>query len=232
MPARKKTPDEQLSFGTPPGAASSPSRAAAAPAKDAVATPRLYLVDASAYVYRAFHAIPFLSTSRGVPTNAAYGVTNMLLKLLKDERPTHLGLVFDAPGGSFRDEMYAEYKANRSSMPDELVPQIGLIRRVVEVLRPRVVEMTGVEADDVIGTLATRVAAAGGEVVIVTGDKDFQQLVGPRISLLDPMYDKRIGVAQVRERYGIEPERWVDFIGLMGAATFSAAKLAQRRHLP
>jgi DNA polymerase-1 len=209
MAARKKTPDEQLSFGAPPSP-KSPVRAAAAPAV------RLHLVDASAYVYRAFHAIPFLSTSRGVPTNAAYGVTNMLLKLLKDERPTHLGLVFDAPGGSFRDEMYAEYKANRSSMPDELVPQIGLIRRVVEVLRPRVVEMPGVEADDVIGTLATRVAAAGGEVVIVTGDKDFQQLVGPRIALLDPMFDKRTGVAQVRERYGIEPERWVDIIGLMG----------------
>jgi DNA polymerase-1 len=140
----------------------------------------------------------------------------MLLKLLKDERPTHLGLVFDAPGGSFRDELYAEYKANRSAMPDELVPQIGLIRRVVEALRPRVIEMRGVEADDVIGTLATRVAAAGGEVVIVTGDKDFQQLVGPRISLLDPMFDKRTGVAQVKERYGIEPERWVDVIGLMG----------------
>ncbi len=218
MAGRKKTPDAQLAFGTPaPSIAGATAPKAATRARAAAsATPRLYLVDASAYVYRAFHAIPFLSTSRGVPTNAAYGVTNMLLKLLKDERPTHLGLVFDAPGGSFRDEMYAEYKANRSSMPDELVPQIGLIRRVVEVLRPRVVEMPGVEADDVIGTLATRVAAAGGEVVIVTGDKDFQQLVGPRISLLDPMFDRRTGVAQVRERYGIEPERWVDIIGLMG----------------
>ncbi len=214
MASRKKVPEEQLSFGAPP-----PKRVAKRTPADAERpSVRLHLVDASAYVYRAFHAVPFLSTSRGVPTNAAYGVTNMLLKLLKDERPTHLGLVFDAPGGSFRDEMFAEYKANRSSMPDELVPQIGLIRRVVEVLRPRVLEMPGVEADDVIGTLATRVAAAGGEVVIVTGDKDFQQLVGPRISLLDPMYDKRTGVAQVRERYGIEPERWIDIIGLMGDA--------------
>src|SRR5690349_7904699 len=196
MAGRKKTTGEQLSFA---------SAAAPAPSAADVATPaiRLYLVDASAYVYRAFHAVPFLSTTRGVPTNAAYGVTNMLLKLLKDERPTHLGLVFDAPGGSFRDELYAEYKANRSAMPDELVPQIGLIRRVVEALRPLVIEMPGVEADDVIGTLAVRVAAAGGEVVIVTGDKDFQQLVGPRIALLDPMFDKRTGVTQVEERYGI-----------------------------
>jgi DNA polymerase-1 len=219
MPARKNTSGEQLSFGAPPAPADAkkPSAKKAA-ATAAPAGPRLYLVDASAYMYRAFHAIPFLSTSRGVPTNAAYGVTNMLLKLLKEERPTHLGLVFDAPGGSFRDEMYADYKANRSSMPDELVPQIGLIRRVVEVLRPRVIEVPGVEADDVIGTLAKRVADAGGEVVIVTGDKDFQQLVGPRITLLDPMFDKRTGVDQVRERYGIEPERWVDIIGLMGDA--------------
>lgn len=215
MAGRKKTTEEQLVFGAPKAG---PVPKPTAPRNAPSSVPRLYLVDASAYVYRAFHAIPFLSTSRGVPTNAAYGVTNMLLKLLKDEHPTHLGLVFDAPGGSFRDAMYAEYKANRSSMPDELVPQIGLIRRVVEVLRPRVLEMPGVEADDVIGTLATRIAAAGGEVVIVTGDKDFQQLVGPRISLLDPMYDKRTGIEQVRERYGIEPERWVDIIGLMGDA--------------
>src|SRR5436190_2075201 len=123
MAARKKTPDEQLSFGAPPSPKSR-TRDAATEAPAGAPAVRLYLVDASAYVYRAFHAIPFLSTSRGVPTNAAYGVTNMLLKLLKDERPTHLGLVFDAPGGSFRDEMYAEYKANRSSMPDDLVPQI------------------------------------------------------------------------------------------------------------
>jgi DNA polymerase-1 len=210
MAARKPTKsDAQLSFGAKPEPA--------AAARVDVPT-RLYLVDASAYVYRAFHAIPFLSTTRGVPTNAAYGVTNMLLKLLREEQPTHLGLVFDAPGGTFRDDLYPEYKANRTAMPDELVPQLGLVRRVVEALRPHVIEMPGVEADDVIGTLATRVAEAGGDVVIVTGDKDFQQLVGPHVSLLDPMFDKRTGVDDVRARYGIEPERWVDIIGLMGDA--------------
>lgn len=213
MARRKRSSGEQLAFRSPQGTP------AAAPATAAPSPPiRLYLVDASAYVYRAFHAIPFLSTSRGVPTNAAYGVTTMLLKLLREERPTHLGIVFDAPGGSFRDRLYPDYKANRAAMPDELVPQLGLIKRVVEALRPHVVEMSGVEADDVIGTLAKRVAAAGGEVVIVTGDKDFQQLVGPRVSLLDPMFDKRTGPEQVRERYGIEPERWVDVVGLMGDA--------------
>jgi len=211
MAGRKKTEDTQLAFGSSPAPAAPHSAPAAGPV-------RLYLVDFSAYIYRAFHAIPFLSTSRGVPTNAAYGVTSMLLKLLREERPTHLGIVFDAPGGSFRDEMFAEYKANRSAMPDELVPQLGLIRRVVDALKVRVLEMPGVEADDVIGTLATKVAAAGGEVVIVTGDKDFQQLVGPHVTLLDTMFDKRTGIDDVRARYGIEPERWVDIIGLMGDA--------------
>ena len=131
---------------------------------------------------------------------------------------THLGLVFDAPGGTFRDELFPAYKANRSAMPDELVSQLGLVRRVALALRVRVLEVPGVEADDVIGTLATRIAAAGGEVVIVTGDKDFQQLVGPRITLLDTMFDRRTGAAEVRARYGIDPERWVDIIGLMGDA--------------
>ncbi len=211
MAGRKKIPDAQLAFGAPPPKTP-------APTTSPVSAPRLYLVDASAYVYRAFHAIPFLSTSRGVPTNAVYGVTSMLLKLLREEQPTHLGLVFDAPGGTFRDELFPAYKANRSAMPDELVPQLGLVRRVVEALRTRLVEVPGVEADDVIGTLASRVAEAGGEVVIVTGDKDFQQLVGPRVTLLDTMFNKRTGIGEVRERYGIDPGRWVDVIGLMGDA--------------
>ena len=210
MPGRKPTTQQQLAFGARP----SPPL----PKPAASGGPRLYLVDASAYLYRAFHAIPFLSTSRGLPTNAVYGVTSMLLKLLREERPTHLALVFDAPGETFRDALFPAYKANRSAMPDELVPQLGLVRRVVAALRAPVLEHAGVEADDVIGTLATRIAGAGGEVVIVTGDKDFQQLVGPRITLLDTMFDKRTGTEEVQARYGIEPERWVDVIGLMGDA--------------
>ncbi len=183
----------------------------------AVETPaRLYLIDGSSYVYRAFHAIPFLSTSKGVPTNAVYGFTTMLLKLLREERPSHVAIVFDAPGGTFRDELFADYKANRTAMPDELVPQIPLLHRMVAALALPVLQERGVEADDVIGTLATRVAAAGTDVVIVTGDKDFQQLVSGRISLLDTMYGKRTSLDDVRTRYGLEPERWVDVVGLMG----------------
>ncbi|MBI3768593.1 MAG: DNA polymerase I [Deltaproteobacteria bacterium] len=182
------------------------------------APPRLYLVDGSSYVFRAFHAIPFLSTSKGVPTNAVYGFMTMLMKLLREERPSHLAIVFDAPGGTFRDELFADYKANRSALPDELAPQLPIVRRLVAALAIPVLEERGVEADDVIGTLATRAAAAGTEVVIVTGDKDFQQLVGPRISLLDTMYERRTTLDDVRARYGVEPERWIDVIGLMGDA--------------
>ncbi len=183
------------------------------------ATPtRLYLVDGSSYVFRAFHAIPFLSTSKGVPTNAVYGFATMLLKLIRDERPSHLAIVFDAPGETFRDELFADYKANRGALPDELKPQLPLVRRLVAALAIPVIEERGVEADDVIGTLATAAATAGTDVVIVTGDKDFQQLVGPRISLLDTMYGKRTTLDDVRARYGVEPERWIDVVGLMGDA--------------
>ena len=185
----------------------------------APAATRLYLVDASSYVFRAFHAIPFLSTSKGIPTNAVLGFTTMCVKLLREEKPSHVAMVFDAPGGTFRDEMYAEYKANRTEeFPEELAPQLPLIRRMVAALRFVVVEERGVEADDVIGTFATRAAADGIDVVIVTGDKDFQQLVGPHVTLLDTMRDKRIGEAEVRERYGVDPARWIDIVGLMGDA--------------
>jgi DNA polymerase-1 len=184
----------------------------------AAAPSRLYLVDGSSYVYRAFHAIPSLSTSRGVPTNAVFGFTTMLLRLLREERPTHLAIVFDAPGPTFRDTLFPAYKANRAAMPDELVPQLSLVGRVVAALSLPVIEEPGVEADDVIGTLAVRAAAAGTEVVIVTGDKDFQQIVGPRVTLLDTMRERRTDVEDVRERYGVEPPRWVDIVGLMGDA--------------
>lgn len=177
---------------------------------------RLYLIDGSAYLYRAFHAIPSLSTSAGVPTNAVYGFVTMIMKFLRAEAPTHVAMVFDAPGATFRDELFPDYKANRSAMPDELVSQLPLVRRAVDALQLAVLTEKGVEADDVIGTLATRAVGEGAEVVIVTGDKDFQQLVGPQTTLLDTMRDKRTGEAEVRERYGVAPERWTDIVGLMG----------------
>src|SRR3989454_2465660 len=123
--------------------------------------PRLYLIDGSGYVYRAFHALPSLGTSRGLPTNAVYGFTNMVVKLLREERPRHLAVVFDLPGETFRDQLYADYKATRAPVPDELRPQMGYVRKVVEALRLPVVEVPGVEADDVIGTLARQASGAG-----------------------------------------------------------------------
>ena len=183
-----------------------------------VARPRLYLIDGSGYVYRAFHALPGLGTTRGVPTNAVYGFTNMLAKLLREERPRHVGVVFDAPGGTFRDGMYADYKGNRAPLPDELRPQLGYIRRIVTALRLPVVEVPGVEADDVIGTLARHAGRAGWETIIVTGDKDLMQLVDEQTVWFDTMRDRRAGPAEVRERFGVEPVRVPDVLGLMGDA--------------
>ena len=178
--------------------------------------PRLYLIDGSGYVYRAFHAIPSLGTSRGLPTNAVYGFTNMVAKLLREERPRHLAVVFDLPGETFRDQLYADYKATRAPVPDELRPQMGYVRKVVEALRLPVVEVPGVEADDVIGTLARQASRAGLETVIVTGDKDLMQLVDERTTWLDTMRDRRCGPAEVRERFGVEPALVPDVLGLMG----------------
>src|SRR4051812_22711688 len=149
--------------------------------------PRLHLIDGSGYVYRAFHALPGLGTSRGVPTNAIYGFTTMLVKLLREEAPTHLAVVFDAPGGTFRDTLFAEYKANRVAMPDELRAQVGYVRRIVAAMQLPVIEVPGVEADDVIGTLTAQASGAGLETVVVTGDKDMMQLVDERTTLLDTM---------------------------------------------
>jgi DNA polymerase I len=179
---------------------------------------RLHLIDGSGYVYRAFHALPALSTSRGLPTNAVLGFANMLSKLLREERPDHVAVVFDAPGETFRDALYARYKETRAPMPDELRPQIPYIRRLVTALRLPVIEEQGVEADDVIGTLARQAGEAGYHTVIVTGDKDMMQVVDERTTLYDTMRDRRIGVAEVRQRFGVEPARVPDVLGLMGDA--------------
>jgi DNA polymerase-1 len=183
---------------------------------DAAVAPRLYLIDASGYVYRAFHALPALNTTRGVPTNAVYGFTTMLTKLLREERPPAIAVVFDAPGETFRDELFDEYKANRAPMADELRPQLGYVRRVVEALRLPVIEVPGVEADDVIGTLAAQAARAGLGTVIVTADKDMMQLVDERTTMLDTVRGRRFGPAEVRERFGVDPPLVPDVLGLMG----------------
>ena len=178
----------------------------------------LYLVDGSGYMFRAFHAIPPLNNSRGLPTNATYGFLRMLLKLLKDGRPSHVAIVFDPPGKTFRDDLFESYKANRTVMPSDLGMQIPFIHRAVDALRIRRLVIDGFEADDVIGTLAVRAAREKFDAVIVTSDKDFKQLVGPHITLLDTMSDKRVGVREVRAQFGVDPEAVIDIMALMGDA--------------
>jgi DNA polymerase I len=184
---------------------------------------RLYLVDVSSYIFRAFHAIPPLNNKDGLPTNAVLGVVNMLLKLVNEERPERMGIVFDAAGPTFRDEIDSDYKANRSPTPDALVPQLPYVRRVVEALRLRCLEIPGVEADDVIATLARSFASESIEVVVVTGDKDLMQLVGPYVTLYMPsggrggtLEPRRVGRAEVEARFGVPPEKVVEVMGLTG----------------
>jgi DNA polymerase-1 len=182
-----------------------------------VTEPRtLVLVDGSSYLYRAFHALPPLSNSRGEPTGAVLGVLNMLLRLLKEDDPPLIGVVFDAPGRTFRDDLYAEYKANRPSMPDDLRAQVEPLIEAVEALGLPLLRIPGVEADDVIGTLAQRASAAGLDVVISTGDKDMAQLVDARISLVNTMTGTRLDRAGVKAKFDVFPEQIVDYLALVG----------------
>lgn len=176
----------------------------------------LYLVDGSSYIYRAYYAIRHLSSPSGHPTNAIYGFIQMLLKLLKDYNPQHLAVVFDAGRTTFRTEMYPEYKANRAAMPDDLRMQMEPIREVVRAFNIATLELQGYEADDIIGTLAGRFADQGGNVVVVTGDKDLMQIVTDKVTLLDTMKGTESGIPQVVERFGVGPDRVIDILGLAG----------------
>jgi DNA polymerase-1 len=176
----------------------------------------LYLIDGSSYIYRAYFAIRHLSSPKGFPTNALYGFTQMLLKVLKDRRPEHIAVVFDVGRETFRTELYPEYKANRSAMPEDLVPQIEPIKEMVRAFKIPALELHGYEADDIIATIACDCRRKGMEVVVVTGDKDLMQIVGEGVTLLDTMKDKSTGVAQVHERFGVGPERVTDVLGLAG----------------
>jgi len=176
----------------------------------------LYLVDGSSYIYRAYYAIRHLSNSKGEATNAVFGFTKMLQTLIKQEQPGHLAVIFDAKGPTFRKELYAEYKANRSAMPEDLVPQIPLIKEVVRAFKLPLLELQGYEADDIIATLARRYAASGMNVTVVTGDKDLMQIVDERISLLDTMKGKRAREAEVIERFGVPPRQVLEVLGLAG----------------
>ena len=176
----------------------------------------LVLVDGSSYLYRAFHAMPNLSNSRNEPTGAVYGVTNMLRRLLKDYDPQQVAVVFDAPGKTFRDEIYPAYKAQRPSMPDDLIRQIGPIHDIVRAMGLPLLMIEGVEADDVIGTLARQAAAEGRDALISTGDKDMAQLVDTHVELVDTMKDARYDRAGVLARFGVPPERIVEYLALIG----------------
>lgn len=176
----------------------------------------LYLIDGSSYLYRAYFAIKRLSSPTGFPTNAIYGFTQMLLKLLKDHQPAHLAMVFDAGRITFRTEMYPEYKANREAMPEDLRQQIEPIRNLVQSFNIPLVELEGYEADDLIATLAARWEASGGKVVVVTGDKDLMQIVTDQTSLLDTMKNVASGIPQVIERFGVGPDQVIDILGLAG----------------
>ena len=176
----------------------------------------LVLVDGSSYLYRAFHALPPLTTSKGLPTGAVKGVLNMLKSLRKQYPDSPFAVVFDAKGGTFRDDMYAEYKANRPSMPDDMRVQIEPLHASVIVLGFPLLCVEGVEADDVIGTLARSSAAADRPVVISTGDKDMAQLVDGHITLVNTMTGSVLDVEGVKEKFGVSPEQIIDYLALMG----------------
>jgi DNA polymerase-1 len=176
----------------------------------------LYLVDGSSYLYRAFHALPNLTSSSGEPTGALLGVANMLRRLIKEAGSARIAVVFDAKGPTFRHEMYPAYKANRPPMPDDLRRQVEPILELVRTLGLPLLQLEGVEADDVIGTLAARAEAAGMDCVISTGDKDMAQLVTRHVTLVNTMTETRMDVAGVSEKFGVAPGQIVDFLALTG----------------
>ena len=177
---------------------------------------KLILVDGNSYMYRAFFALPHLSTSDGQPTNAIYGFTAMLHRLLNDYTPSLLAIVLDAPGPTFRHEVYQSYKANRPKMPDSLAAQIPCIKEIIRSFNIPVAEKDGYEADDIIGTLAKQAEADGAEVTIITGDKDLYQLVSSRITLFDTMKDALVDEEAVKKKIGVAPDKAIEVFGLMG----------------
>lgn len=176
----------------------------------------LVLVDGSSYLYRAFHAFPPLSNRHGEPTGAMYGVLNMLKSLIAQVQPSHIAVVFDAKGKTFRDELFEQYKSHRPPMPDDLRPQIEPLHRIIRALGIPLISIEGVEADDVIGTLAVQAAKDGKDVLISTGDKDMAQLVNDHIMLINTMNNTLLDREGVIEKYGIPPELIIDFLALMG----------------
>ncbi|MBX3575260.1 MAG: DNA polymerase I [Mesorhizobium sp.] len=184
----------------------------------------LFLIDGSGYIFRAYHALPPLNRkSDGLPTNAVLGFCNMVWKLMLEARntdvgvtPTHLAVIFDYSSKTFRNELYPEYKANRSAPPEDLIPQFGLIREATKAFDLPCVEMEGFEADDLIATYCRMARDAGADATIISSDKDLMQLVGPAVSMYDPMKDKQIGIPEVVEKWGVPPEKMIDLQALTG----------------
>jgi DNA polymerase I len=177
---------------------------------------RLLLVDGSSYLYRAFHAMPDLRNGAGEPTGAIYGMVNMMRRARSELKADHIACVFDAKGKTFRDEMYSEYKAHRSPMPEDLVKQIEPIHAIVKALGWPVLMVSGVEADDVIGTLACQATQAGWETIISTGDKDLAQLVNSSVTLINTMSNEKLNIEGVIEKFGVPPDRIVDYLSIIG----------------
>ncbi len=176
----------------------------------------LILVDGSSYLYRAFHALPPLTTSKGEPTGAVYGVLNMLQRLIDEYQPDYMAVVFDAPGKTFRDDLYVQYKAHRPSMPDELAAQIEPLHTLIGALGIPLIQIPGVEADDVIGTLARQASEAQIHTLISSGDKDLAQLVNERITLINTMTNKVMNPQGVADKFGVPPGRIIDYLTLVG----------------
>jgi DNA polymerase-1 len=190
-----------------------PARASASPHAPPVT---LYLIDGHSLLYRAYYAIRHLSSPSGMPTNAVYGMTTMLLKVLRERQPAYVAIAFDTKAPTVRHQAYKDYKAHRPPMPNELSAQLPLVNRLIDALRMPRLSLEGYEADDLIATVAVKASAGGLPVVIVSSDKDLYQLITPSITLYDAMKDQLIGPADVAARFGVEPAQMVDLLGLMG----------------
>ena len=177
---------------------------------------RLILVDGSAYIFRAYYALPPMSRKDGVPVNAVFGFTNMLVKLIEDYKDEKLIVIFDAARENFRNKIYSEYKANRGETPEDLIPQFDLIKKCVSAFNIPQIELEGYEADDIIATYATEATKLDIPSLIVSSDKDLMQLVNEKVEMLDPMKNKKIGIKEVIEKFGVEPKKVIQIQALMG----------------
>ncbi len=176
----------------------------------------VFLIDGSGFIFRAYHALPPLSRSDGTPTSAVLGFSNMLAKLLSETDADHIAVVFDASGRSFRNRIYDQYKAQRPDPAPDLIPQFALVRRATAAFGVCQIELDEFEADDLIATYARHAVSAGAKVTIVSSDKDLMQLVTDKVTMLDPIKNRPIGAAEVRERFGVGPERVIDVQALSG----------------